>query len=592
MRKDRVLRLLFIATIASLLAVLLVTYRSLERFDKEHQDIRKKHLSLRVLESVLSSIKELENALDRFQALPDTDALAGVRATERELDLNMETISTLMHLQGANQRVDTLRAIIDSAFVQVRQLSVPPLERGHRKRTEKKQADPRVDKALAFLHSTRDVHGRIVRAEDGELSRSNVQEERIGITTPLFLLAFAMLALLAVSLLFTRALRSMGKAAAAEHEIKQKVEQLDKEVRTREFAERSLKRVLDSSVSGIMAFRSIRDAEGRIIDFEWILTNHQAEIMLDRPADSLIGERMLEVLPATGTSGLFQQFTEVVTSRRAIRLDNVYDINGLGLHLDVHGVKLGDGLVVTYTDVSDRERQRSILRESERLALTGKIARTIAHEVRNPLTNVLLALDQIKEEAGGSEAILPYAEIVQRNVDRIAQLITEMLDSSRPRESVRKPCEIGTVVSDAVDVVRDRLELQHMGLALDIAPDLYLVEVDRNEIQLALSNIIINAIEAMEPGRGRLAIAANIHRGHLRLTIEDNGKGMPDEELARLFDPFYTGRPGGMGLGLTAARSILNSHGVHVDVASRVGQGTVFTLVFPARPASPPEPGR
>lgn len=412
--------------------------------------------------------------------------------------------------------------------------------------------------------------------------RTKERERQVGIEAPVLLFSFATLALMAVSLLFWRALRSMRNATKAETELKAKVEQLDMEVASREFAQHSLKQVLDSSVSGIMAFHAVRDDAGRIIDLEWILTNRQVEVLLDRPTDTLIGQRLLNVLPGTGPSGLFDRFVEVITTGIPLRLDNVHNINGLGLHLDVNGVKLEDGLVVTYTDVSDRERSRAILRESERLALTGKIARTIAHEVRNPLTNVLLALDQIKEETGGSELVQPYTEIIQRNIDRIAQLITEMLDSSKPREAHRKPCGIDTVLNDAIELVKDRLELQHMNMVLDIAPMLPSVLVDRPEMQLAISNIIVNALEAMEAGTGCLTIRAFQQRHQVCVEIEDNGKGMTEEELARLFDPFYTGRPGGMGLGLTAARSILNSHGVHVDVSSRIGQGTRFILAFPA----------
>lgn len=584
MNRGRALQLLFAATIGSLVVVMFVTYKGLDRFHKEHQEIRSQHLSLRLLQAVLSSVKECERAILDLERTRDADDLRSLRSAQNELRLNINALSALLVYDGPVHRFDSLRTTVDSAFARIADIAPAALERPKRRNDEERDSMllAKLDQAWAMLRSTRGIHGRLVREEESSLMQSKEREERSGVEAPVLLFAFATLALMAVTLLFWRALRSMRNASKAEMALKAKVEQLDKEVKSREFAQHSLKQVLDSSVSGIMAFHAVRDHSGRIIDLEWILANRQVEVLLDRPLDTLIGQRLLDILPGTGPSGLFDKFVEVITSGTPMRLDNVHNINGLGLHLDVNGVKLEDGLVVTYTDVSDRERQRAILRESERLALTGKIARTIAHEVRNPLTNVLLALDQIKEETGGSEAVEPYTDIVQRNVDRIAQLITEMLDSSKPREADRKPCGIDTVLDDAIMLVRDRIELQHMELAMEVAADLPTIQVDRPEMQLALSNIIVNAVEAMEAETGRLVIRAFDERGQVCIEVVDNGKGMTEEELARLFDPFYTGRPGGMGLGLTAARSILNSHGVHVDVASRVGEGTRFTLVFPA----------
>ncbi len=577
------MQLLFAATIGSLVVVMFVTYRGLDRFHKEHQEIRSQHLSLRLLQAVLSSVKECERAILDVERTRDTDDLRALRSAQNELRLNMNALSALLVYDGPVHRFDSLRTAVDSAFTRLADVTPASLERPKKRKELARDSSllAKLDDAWTMLRSTRGMHGRLVREEESTLMRSKEREQRTGVEAPILLFAFATLALIAVTLLFWRALRSMRNASIAEMALTAKVEQLDKEVVSREFVQHSLKKVLDSSVSGIMAFHAVRDNSGRIIDLEWILANRQVEVLLDRPLDTLIGQRLLDVLPGTGPSGLFDKFVEVINTGTPIRSDNVHNINGLGLHLDVNGVKLEDGLVVTYTDVSDRERQRAILRESERLALTGKIARTIAHEVRNPLTNVLLALDQIKEETGGSDAVQPYTDIVQRNVDRIAQLITEMLDSSKPREADRKPCTIRTVLDDAIKLVHDRIELQHMDLVLDIANDLPNVLVDRPEMQLALSNIIVNAVEAMRTGAGRLTIRAFEQKGQVSVEVEDNGKGMTQEEQARLFDPFYTGRPGGMGLGLTAARSILNSHSVHVEVTSTVGEGTRFTLVFP-----------
>ncbi|HMC97824.1 MAG TPA: histidine kinase dimerization/phospho-acceptor domain-containing protein, partial [Flavobacteriales bacterium] len=445
MNRRRTFLLLFSATVAVLLVVLMITYANLERFSRTHQAIRSGHLTLRVLESVLSSIKGTETALKEYRELGDTAALISLSDARRELNMNLELIAVLVTDKQQVHRVDSLIRMVPEAFMAME----PVLRSGAHPSDSLRQRT--VDDALALLRSSRGLHGRLVRAEEGVLKGSRDREQRISLSTPLLLLAFALLTIVAVSLLFIKVYKASGKAERAEHQLKGKVDELDSEVRTREFAERSLKRVLDSSISGIMVFRSVRDKDGRIRDLEWIMVNRQAALMLDKPENDLIGKRMLDVLPAMKGSGLFRQYIEVINTKKALHLHNAPDMNGLEGRLDMHAVKLADGIVVTCTDVSDRERQQAVLRESERLALTGKIARTVAHEVRNPLTNVLLALDQLKEEEGMA-TLQPLTDIIQRNIDRIAQLITEMLDSSRPRETIRVPCEIGAILKGTVEV--------------------------------------------------------------------------------------------------------------------------------------------
>lgn len=232
-------------------------------------------------------------------------------------------------------------------------------------------------------------------------------------------------------------------------------------------------------------------------------------------------------------------------------------------------------------DQTMRKKAEKDMLIAERLSMTGKIARTIAHEVRNPLTNLNLALDQLKDEMpANNESVQVYCDIIERNANRIEQLIGEMLSSSKPRDLNLELVPVNEVLDETLILTIDRLNLNRMKLEKNYASDLPRILVDKEKIKIALLNIIINATEAMEAERGILKIATDLQNGLLTVSISDNGKGIPPDEIEKLFDPFYTGKQGGMGLGLTSTKNILDSHTASVEVTSVPKEGTTFTIYF------------
>ncbi|MEJ7644173.1 MAG: ATP-binding protein [Chryseolinea sp.] len=232
-------------------------------------------------------------------------------------------------------------------------------------------------------------------------------------------------------------------------------------------------------------------------------------------------------------------------------------------------------------DLTIRKQAEQELLVAERLSLTGKMARTIAHEVRNPLTNISLALDQLRKELpADSESGKLYSDIIERNANRIEMLVGEMLRSSKPKELHLQLVSVPDIIEDTVKLASDRLKLHQMELKIHYRENLPKILVDKDKIQIALLNIIINAIEAMVPGQGVLKIHVS-HQGRtLTVGIADNGKGIKTSELGKLFDPFFTGKQSGMGLGLTSTKNILTSHCANLEVNSSVGEGTTFLVNF------------
>jgi len=232
-------------------------------------------------------------------------------------------------------------------------------------------------------------------------------------------------------------------------------------------------------------------------------------------------------------------------------------------------------------DLTVRKKAEKDMLLAERLSMTGKIARTIAHEVRNPLTNLILALGELKDEMPtGNEAAQLYGDIIGRNANRIEQLIDEMLTSSKPKELNLELTPVDELLEEALALAIDRINLNQIKLERYIAADLPRILVDKEKLKIALLNIIINAVEAMQPSKGILTIKAEMSDRTIIVRISDNGKGIEPEDLDKLFDPFYTNKQDGMGLGLTSTKNILNSHNARIEVKSTINSGTTFCLYF------------
>ena len=232
-------------------------------------------------------------------------------------------------------------------------------------------------------------------------------------------------------------------------------------------------------------------------------------------------------------------------------------------------------------DLTLRKKAEKDMLLAERLSMTGKIARTIAHEVRNPLTNLTLALDQLKDEiTDKNDSVNLYSDIIQRNANRIEELIGEMLSSSRPRELDLEMVPLEVIVEETLAMANDRINLNQIRLEKSIESGLPRLLADKEKLKIALLNIIINAVEAMQPGKGVLKVDVKLMDSICCVCVSDNGKGIELEDLEKLFDPFYTNKEGGMGLGLTSTKNILNSHSATVEVKSKVNEGTTFCIYF------------
>jgi two-component system, sporulation sensor kinase C len=230
-------------------------------------------------------------------------------------------------------------------------------------------------------------------------------------------------------------------------------------------------------------------------------------------------------------------------------------------------------------DITQRKRAERENILSEKSASTARLARALAHEVRNPLTNIHLALDQLQPELLDEDHKL-FGDIIRRNGQRINTLITELLNSFRQQETFLQSISTHELLDEILVDATDRMNLKKINLVKEYGKE-EILKLDVPKIKIALLNLVMNSIEAMQENVGELRISTYNVGNQSYIKIKDNGVGISEENINRLFEPYFTSKPNGMGLGLTATLSILQSHRATVEVESEEGKGSVFTVAFP-----------
>ena len=209
----------------------------------------------------------------------------------------------------------------------------------------------------------------------------------------------------------------------------------------------------------------------------------------------------------------------------------------------------------------------------------GKFAAALAHEIRNPLTTINLATDML-ESAIVDEELIKYLDIIKRNSIRINNAIYELLKYQGNDKEAEKTYPIHLLLDEVLEMASDRLRLKNIVVRKEYAVQDCPMLSDRAMIKIALTNIVINAIDAMPSENGELTLRESSIDGKYALQIEDNGCGISKEDLERIFKPYFTKKPDGLGLGLSTTFDILQSDHVGIKVESEEGKGTRFILLF------------
>jgi two-component system sensor histidine kinase PilS (NtrC family) len=219
------------------------------------------------------------------------------------------------------------------------------------------------------------------------------------------------------------------------------------------------------------------------------------------------------------------------------------------------------------------------MRQADRLATLGRMSANIAHEIRNPLASLSGAVEALTSDTLGMPERERLGQIVLHESDRLNTIIKQFLDYARPAPLTVTPVDVTDLVDEVLLLLEHRAALPRVKMARDLPPAL-VWPVDAQQMRQAIWNLCLNAIDAMPDG-GELSVTASVGDDRLRLQVSDTGVGIPPEDLEHVFEPFFSTKPEGSGLGLATVHRIAQDHGGVVDVHSTSGVGTVFTLRLP-----------
>jgi two-component system sensor histidine kinase PilS (NtrC family) len=312
-----------------------------------------------------------------------------------------------------------------------------------------------------------------------------------------------------------------------------------------------------------------------------------------------IGEVFPEVVPFVSSDGK-QHGTEA--SRRLEDVDILFQRrDGIRFHLGFSQSKLRDpdgnefGLILIFQDLTEFRQMQEQVRRMDRLAVAGKLAAGIAHEIKNPLASLSGSIQMLKDELDLSYVHQRLMDITMKEAERLNGLVNEFLLFSRPEKSVDESVEINKVIEDTLEMLKNSPEFSRpIRIQKKLTKDLR-VYIDSHRLQQVIWNLVLNAVQEMQ-NKGRLSVTTSIRSegsagdGQQKLaeiSISDTGPGIIPANHGKVFDPFFTTKERGTGLGLTIVHRIVENYGGKIYLKSDGQNGTTFTLQFPLAEEDP-----
>ncbi len=217
--------------------------------------------------------------------------------------------------------------------------------------------------------------------------------------------------------------------------------------------------------------------------------------------------------------------------------------------------------------------------KTEKLYAIGEFSAGIAHEIKNPLTPIMMLMSRVKEE--GESLTVEDIDVIEEEMHRIDNIVKEFLAFARPDNSEKRIVNINNVLSEVTTITRPKIKQSAIRLVEKYLPSLLEITGNHDSLKQVFLNIMLNAIQAMDGSGGALTVETSNENGNVRVLISDSGVGIPGEDLKKIFDPFYTTKKEGTGMGLAITYSIINDHSGRIDIDSTPGSGTDVKVTLP-----------
>jgi len=322
------------------------------------------------------------------------------------------------------------------------------------------------------------------------------------------------------------------------------------------------------------------------VDGRAVMVSPAVERFLSMPADQLLGRRAEDIFPPDHDvrEAVMVRNGELVPVASAEVVLSGIDGPARRVGVSVEAIGEGEarmGTLVKFKDLESRERIGTQLQVSERLANLGRITAGVAHEVKNPLNSMRIWLENLKASLPEVDGLpLQAVRVLDSEIDRLDSVVKRFLDFTRPPEMHQEESSLKEIVEGVVTVERPECVKANIRLDARLADGVPGVLVDKPLLEQALINLLVNAIQAM-PGGGQLFVSLRRRGEMAEIEIRDTGKGIAPEHRQRIFQLFFTTRPGGSGIGLASTFRTVQLHNGSIEFDSEVGRGTTFRITLP-----------
>jgi two-component system sensor histidine kinase HydH len=341
-----------------------------------------------------------------------------------------------------------------------------------------------------------------------------------------------------------------------------------------------IKAFSDNVVENMPIGLSALDMEDNIVSF-----NQTAESILQIPMNQALGKKASDILP-----GLFQPLLhEELPANGTLskELDCILkDGKVIPMDVSISSLEGDDGVsmgrIILFRDLTEIQGLKNEIELARRLASIGKLAAGVAHEIRNPLSSIKGFATYFRDRYKEVPEDRKTAEIMVQEVERLNRVIGQLLDFARPVTLQKKPIKIQALIRHSLKIIEKKAHEKHIGIKEDIDPDLPEVSMDADQMNQVLLNLYLNALESMaNDGQLTLEVRSDTESQRLRIMIQDTGQGIEKDDLAHIFDPYFTTKQTGTGLGLAIVHKIIESHNGEIKVESKPGLGTSVIILLP-----------